>query len=293
MDNSKYLFVVNPKAGKKRGLSIFNQILRSAYESKEEDSLSWMCTSENKEITKRDISYRLKDNPNLTVYSVGGDGTLNDVINSVDSNTRLGIIPIGSGNDFYRVSSKLKGDRKINLGAVNGRKFINIASLGLDARIADRANYLKENYKKTLIYFRAILSVIKDNRPIEYTINGEKDKSTIFVVGNGKYYGNGVPINPEYDLSNNYLNIISAPELKDAQIIKFILKALTEKHIDDPMITHYMTKKLNIISNEELLCNIDGEIMTSKEFDFEVIEEGITLTNDYPRYVKKAINLIK
>lgn len=293
MDNSKYLFVVNPKAGKKKGLQIFNQILRFAYESKEEDNLSWICTSENKEITKRDISCRLKDNPNLTVYSVGGDGTLNDVINSVDNETRLGIIPIGSGNDFYRVSSKLKGDRKINLGAVNGRKFINIASLGLDARIADRANYLKENYKKTLIYFRAILSVIKDNRPIEYTINGEKDKSTILVVGNGKYYGNGVPINPEYDLSNNYLNIISAPELKDTQIIKFILKALTEKHIDDPMITHYMAKKLNIISNEELLCNIDGEIMTSKEFNFEIIEEGITLTNDYPRYVKKAINLIK
>lgn len=293
MDNSKYLFVVNPKAGKKKGLQIFNRILRFAYESKEEDNLSWMCTSENKEITKRDISCRLKDNPNLTVYSVGGDGTLNDVINSVDSGTRLGIIPIGSGNDFYRVSSKIKGDRKINLGVVNGRKFINIASLGLDARIADRANYLKENYKKTLIYFRAILSIIKDNRPIEYTINGEKDKSTVLVVGNGKYYGNGVPINPEYDLSSNYLNIISAPELNEGQIVKFLLKALMEKHIDDPMITHYMAKKLNIISDEELLCNIDGEIMTSKEFEFEVIEDGITLTNDYPQYVKKAINLIK
>ncbi len=293
MDNSKYLFVVNPKAGKKKGLQIFNRILRFAYESKEEDNLSWMCTSENKEITKRDISCRLKDNPNLTVYSVGGDGTLNDVINSVDSGTRLGIIPIGSGNDFYRVSSKIKGDRKINLGVVNGRKFINIASLGLDARIADRANYLKENYKKTLIYFRAILSIIKDNRSIEYTINGEKDKSTVLVIGNGKYYGNGVPINPKYDLSSNYLNIISVPELKDRQIIKFILKALMEKHIDDPMINHYMAKKLSIISDEELLCNIDGEIMTSKEFNFEVIEDGITLTNDYPQYVKKAINLIK
>lgn len=293
MDNSKYLFVVNPKAGKKKGLQIFNRILRFAYESKEEDNLSWMCTSENKEITKRDISCRLKDNPNLTVYSVGGDGTLNDVINSVDSGTRLGIIPIGSGNDFYRVSNKIKGDKKINLGVVNGHKFINIASLGLDARIADRANYLKENYKKTLIYFRAILSIIKDNRSIEYTINGEKDKSTVLVIGNGKYYGNGVPINPKYDLSSNYLNIISVPELKDRQIIKFILKALMEKHIDDPMINHYMAKKLNIISDEELLCNIDGEIMTSKEFNFEVIEDGITLTNDYPQYVKKAINLIK
>ena len=293
MDNSKYLFVVNPNAGKKRGLQIFNRILRFAYESKEEDNLNWMCTSENKEITRRDISSRLKDNPNLTVYSVGGDGTLNDVINSVDSGTRLGIIPIGSGNDFYRVSSKIKGDKKINLGVVNGRKFINIASLGLDARIADRANYLKENYKKTLIYFRAILSIIKDNRSIEYTINGEKDKSTVLVIGNGKYYGNGVPINPKYDLSSNYLNIISVPELKDRQIIKFILKALMEKHIDDPIINHYMTKKLNIISDEELLCNIDGEIMTSKEFNFEVIEDGITLTNNYPQYVKKAINLIK
>ena len=141
--------------------------------------------------------------------------------------------------------------------------------------------------------FLNFLSIIKDNRSIEYAINGEKDKSTVLVIGNGKYYGNGVPINPEYDLSSNYLNIISAPELNEGQIVKFLLKALMEKHIDDPMITHYMAKKLNIISDEELLCNIDGEIMTSKEFEFEVIEDGITLTNDYPQYVKKAINLIK
>lgn len=172
-------------------MPIFNRMLLFACETNEEDNLSWMFTSENKEITRRDSSSRLKDNPNLTVYSVVGDGTINDLINSVDNGTRIGIIPIEFGNDFYRVSSKIKGGRKINLGVVNGRKFINIASLGLDARIADRANYLKENYKKMLIYFRAILSIIKDNRPIEYTINGEKDKFTVLVVGNGKYYGNG------------------------------------------------------------------------------------------------------
>ena len=54
-----------------------------------------------------------------------------------------------------------------------------------------------------------------------------------------------------------------------------------------------LVQKLNIVSDEELICNVDGEIITSKEFNFEVIKDGVTIDNNYPQYVKKAINLIK
>lgn len=294
MKNVKYIFVINPKAGNGKSIETFQNILSFARnENKDEvDNFIWFYTDKNGEV-KDAISHYSKQYPDATIYTVGGDGTLNEVINSVDSTAKIGIIPAGSGNDFYRVSKNINGDKKINLGVVNGHKFINIASLGFDARVANKANNLKNKNKKILVYPRAILNTLKDNKPIEYNLNGVENKSTVFVVGNGKYYGNGVPINPIYDLSSNYLNIISAPAFNRRQIMKFLLKVLKEKHIDDPMICHYFIKELDIISNEELLCNVDGEIITSKEFNFKIIEDGVTITNNHPQYVKKAINLIK
>ena len=144
-----------------------------------------------------------------------------------------------------------------------------------------------------LVYPRAILDILKNNQAIEYTMDNIKNKSTVLVIGNGKYYGNGVPINPNYDLKNDYLNVLKAPFFNRRDIVKFLLKVLKEKHIDDPLLDYYLVQKLNIVSDEELICNVDGEIITSKEFNFEVIKDGVTIDNNYPRYVKKAINLIK
>lgn len=292
MKNIKYIFIVNPVAGHGRAEKIFKNILRFAQEDNIENQLLWNYTYD-KNVAKHLATFYSERFPNATIYSVGGDGTLNEIVNGINNNTKLGIIPAGSGNDFYRVSSEISGDKKINLGVVNGRKFINIVSLGFDARVANRANNLKSRNKKILVYPRAILDTLKDNRSIEYEINGVENESTVLVVGNGKYYGNGVPINPEYDLSSNYLNIISAPAFNRRQIMKFLLKVLKEKHIEDPMIYHYFIKELDVISNEELLCNVDGEIITAKEFNFKVIEDGVTITNNHPQCVKKAINLIK
>ena len=52
---------------------------------------------------------------NAIIYSVGGDGTLNEVINGINSNCKLAIIPLGTGNDFYRVYKEIEGTQKIDL----------------------------------------------------------------------------------------------------------------------------------------------------------------------------------
>ena len=292
MENIKYIFIVNPVAGNGKAEIIFKNILKFAQEDNMENELLWNYTYD-KNVAKYLAVFYSEQFPDATIYSVGGDGTLNEIINGIKNNTKLGIIPAGSGNDFYRVSKNIKGTKKINLGVVNGHKFINIASLGFDARVANKANELKNKNKKMLVYPRAILDILKNNQAIEYTMDNIKNKSTVLVIGNGKYYGNGVPINPNYDLKNDYLNVLKAPFFNRRDIVKFLLKVLKEKHIDDPLLDYYLVKKLNIVSDEELICNVDGEIITSKEFNFEVIKDGVTIDNNYPRYVKKAINLIK
>lgn len=292
MSNKKYIFIVNPTSGNGKSIQIFNNILKFAKEESKENEILWAYTSA-KGVAKDLATLYSSKYPGTTIYSVGGDGTLNEIINGIDSNTKLGIIPAGSGNDFYRVSKNIEGSKKINLGVVNERKFINIASLGFDAKVAHEANNLKNSGKKRLVYPRAILNIIKDNEPIKYSLNGNKKESTVLIIGNGKYYGNGFPINPNYDLSNNYLNVISAPALTRKQILKFLVKVLKEKHLDDLLVTNYLIKNFKVSSNIDLLCNLDGEIITGKNFIFDIIENGVTLDNEHPQYVKRAINLIK
>lgn len=292
MSNIKNIFIINPVAGNNKSEKIFANILKFAKEEKKDNEIIWNYTY-NKGVATALAKFYSYGYPEATIYSVGGDGTLNEIINGVKNNTKVGIIPAGSGNDFYKISKNIDGTKKINLGVVNQHKFINIASLGFDAKVANEANKLKKSGNKKLVYPKAIINILKDNQPIEYEIDNIKKESTVLIVGNGKYYGNGFPINPNYNLTNNYLNVLSAPRLTRIEILKFLLKVIKENHLEDPLVSHNLIKNLNIKSNKELLCNVDGEILTGKEFNFKVIEDGVIINNNHPQYVKKAINLIK
>jgi len=231
--------------------------------------------------------------PQSTIYSVGGDGTLNEVINGISSTPKLGIIPAGSGNDFYRVYERIEGTKKINLGVVNDRKFINIASLGVDAKMADTANRIKKSGCKMLSYPRAIVEEIIKYEPTRMTINGEKVDTTILTVCNGKYYGNGFPMNPEFDLSDDFLNVISAGKLTRRQIIVLLLKILREKHLKSSHVSFSKKQHIVVEGEQPLLCNVDGEIFEDTKFEFSIIKDGVTLTRNIPQYVKRAIMTIK
>lgn len=292
MKKIEQIFIVNPKAGNGKSIKAINTILNCAKEENKQEKIIHTFTKNKGNATTLAMYFSSKY-PEATIYSVGGDGNLNEIVNGVTDETKIGIIPSGSGNDFYRVSKNIKGTKKINLGVVNKHKFINVASLGFDAMVANEANKLKTSSNSSLVYPKAIFKVFKNNNSIEYMINGENTKSTILAVANGKYYGNGIPINPNYDLTSNYLNIINVPKLNRKQIAILLLKLLKEKHIRDSKVDYYLSEHINVKSDNNLLCNIDGEIINGKDFDFKIIKDGLIIDNNHPSYVKKAINLIK
>lgn len=223
---------------------------------------------------------------NAIIYSVGGDGTLNEVINGINPNCKLAIIPLGTGNDFYRVYKEIQGTQKIDLGIVNNKKFINIASIGVDAEVANKANYYKCKGKfKNFEYYAGIIdSLIKNPN-----YNTSLGNITLLAVCNGKYYGNNVPINPNYNLSDGEFEVYKASKLKRLEFLKLFLKIYQGNHFDNDLVDYFKTDNLQVISDKSIVCNIDGEIIYSNEFNFNVIKDGITLTNDTPEYIKKYV----
>ena len=223
---------------------------------------------------------------NAIIYSVGGDGTLNEVINGINPNCKLAIIPLGTGNDFYRVYKEIQGTQKIDLGIVNNKKFINIASIGLDAEVANKANYYKCKGKfKNFEYYAGIIDSLIKNSSYDTSLGN----ITLLAICNGKYYGNNVPINPNYNLKDGEFEVYKANKLKRLEFLKLFLKIYQGNHFDNDLVDYFKTDNLQVISDKSIVCNVDGEIIYSNEFNFNVIKDGITLTNDTPEYIKKYV----
>lgn len=276
----EYIFIVNPISGNGHG-AVASQVIKE-YCNKLKVNFKIIYTKAKGEAKNIASFYK---NKNTVVYSVGGDGTLNEVVNGLyNSKSTLGIVPVGTGNDFYKTLVDHAGNT-IDIGKVNDRYFINIASIGLDAEVASLANTLKEKkYPKELVY---ILSLIKNyfsykNKTIK--INDREENITILTVCNGKYYGNGFKIAPSAKLNNGMFDVCEVCDIKKLEMIPLISKLIKGTHTKDNKVNIYNTDKLVIESPINLACNVDGEIIKNNKFEFSIIPNAIEI--DYKDNLK-------
>ena len=146
----KYIFIVNPESAKGNAMKIIGNIEKICKQRKIEYEVCY--TLEQGDATRLTQSYKEEEN---IIYAVGGDGTLSEVLNGViGTKNKLGIIPAGSGNDFYRTIKELgKKEIKTDVGVINGKYFLNIACVGIDAEVANNVPLMKKkNIKVCLLY---------------------------------------------------------------------------------------------------------------------------------------------
>jgi YegS/Rv2252/BmrU family lipid kinase len=287
------IFIVNPKAGKGKALKAA-KIIESICE---QENLEYIIhyTKEKEDATC--IARQYRENENI-VYSVGGDGTLNEVVNGIAlSNTILGIIPAGTGNDFVRsLTPKRELVTKIDIGKVNHKYFINIASLGLDAKIAKNADIMKaKKIPNSLVYLSSIGYTIFNYENTKVKINNSKhdDMVTLMAFCNGCYYGGGIKLAPNASIEDGFMDVYMVDDLSKYKILYLLTKLLTSSHERHPSVHKYRTDKITVDSSENLLFNVDGEIMIDNHFDIEIINNGINLiSNDHPKIMKLLKNRI-
>lgn len=272
------IFIINPKAGNKKGVELIPSLMNL------DDTLIHVTKNKGEAISF--LQEITKKYPNSIVYSVGGDGTLNEVVNGIyGSNSKLHVVPFGSGNDYYKIIKDVS-TKKVSIGDVNGKKFINIASLGVDAKIVDVVNKDKIQFLK---YQRNILKSLLTYEKEEVLLDNNRYLINILAICIGKYYGNGVPINPNYCLDKENFNVIVANNMTRLEEIICFLKIFKGTHFLDKKVNTFRTSNLEIKSLVPILCEVDGEVFKDDYFNFKVINEGITITNEIPNKVKKII----
>lgn len=228
-----------------------------------------------------DIVKKYKNDIDTKIYSVGGDGTLNEVVNGiVNTNLKLGIIPIGTGNDFVK-SIKNGFNDKIDVIKVNDKYSINIVSFGLDASVANKVNLLKENkYEGKILYKFALIDKFLKYKNESIYINGKIKKPTILTICNGRYYGGGFQIAPNALINDGYLDMYLVDDISKLKIFMLIFKLLNGTHTNNKLVNYNKIKKLSIYSENHILCNIDGEIIKDKKFEIEILDKNINLEYD-------------
>lgn len=279
----KHIFIVNPISGKGKTLKAVDRIKKVC----EEENLDYEIyfTEYPKDATKIARKYRFTKN---IIYSVGGDGTLNEVLNGiVGTKNLLGVIPAGSGNDFYKTLSKIDEEYPvIDIGKVNDRYFINIISIGIDAEVANNVSLMKKRKVPTNQIYNAslIYTFFKYKyKDIDLSIDEKeqkKGKCTILTICNGQVYGGGYKIAPSAKLTDGYFDVYYVEKVNKPQLpslINMLKQGIHERH---NKVHKSQATKIKFKCDKELVCNIDGEIMTAKKFNVKIIPNVITIYNN-------------
>lgn len=290
----KHLFIINPVAGKGKAIKYLEEIPKLFIDKNE--CYEIVQTSKPGEATK--IVREKTSVEDYIVYSIGGDGTLNEVLNGiVNSNSILAVIPSGSGNDFARtiygdldnnskiLSEIINGDViTVDLGRVNNRYFLNISSIGIDAVVVKEAKVFKENkfISGSLAYLIALFKTAITFKSLDLTflINNKEYKDSMYLIAaaNGKFYGGGIKIAPLADIQDGMLDIYAIKKPKLHRLIKYLPKVLKGEDIRGiDEVNFVKCKEITVISKNDTLVNIDGEVIKSKEITFSVEKKMLRL----------------
>lgn len=287
----KHVFIVNSVSGKGTALKLSDTIKEIC----EKQNLDYEIIFTKREGHTKEIAKSIKPG-DITVYSVGGDGTLFEIVNNLDPSINLGIIPAGSGNDFYRyfygVCKDLKQNVintinakpiKVDIGKTSKMLFLNSTSIGIDAQINYDACYMirKTIIPKTLAYpfsiIKNVITVHSDYFNIKVDEKDYSGKYYVIAIMNGRFYGNGIEASPISKVDDGYLDLVLFKDYPKLKAFPLLFKYLSGKHYGNPNFEIIRCKKVEINSKISKACQSDGENYKTTCVEGQVLEKYLNI----------------
>ena len=238
-----------------------------------------------------------------TVLALGGDGVIHEVVNGLMRRplvrrAQLGVIPLGSGNDYARTLGMVKNDvegafaqlvrgsaRSMEVGCVNGVHFMQTLSFGLDAAIAidttarRAANTSQEGEALFITSGLKILSRARDGFPCTARFDDEKPvdlKTLIFAVQVGPSYGGGFMICPDADPTDGLLDVcynVRKPMLP--HLLALFGLARSGRHAGSRVVSLRRIQHAVLDFEKEPPCQVDGEKLDGTHFEIDVVPHAL------------------
>lgn len=200
------------------------------------------------------------------LVAVGGDGTVGVALQAAaGTDTPLGIIPLGTGNDNARMlgipshparAVRIVAEarpRAIDVGSVttatSHRYFLSVAAVGFDARANERADEMTRPKGQTK-YVIAGLAELGALRPVDFTItvDGEvlRGPTTLVAVGNGAYYGGGMKICPGAVIDDGLLTMTWIGSGSRLEMVQHLPRIYRGTHVEHPSVTQLTGREIRI-----------------------------------------------
>ena len=241
------------------------------------------------------------------VIALGGDGTAHEVVNGLmqvpaDKRPVLGVVPIGSGNDFaHALGVPKKADHallhalngqpsKIDVGVFtdehSGRKeyFDNTVGAGFDAVVTIRSHKLPI-VKGFLMYLTAVIqTIILNHNPAKIQFQSDteswEDSVLMTTICNGGREGGGFLISPESKIDDGTLQLLNVKKVSRGMMFRLVPEFMKGTHLRFPATRLDSFKKLSLKSDRPLYIHADGEIFTSfgsdvRDITFEVLPQAL------------------
>jgi YegS/Rv2252/BmrU family lipid kinase len=212
------------------------------------------------------------------VAAFGGDGTVGDVARGIlDSDSALGIIPMGTGNDAARnlglpldlniACDTLKAGktRRVDMGAINGIPFINNAGAGFDARVMEVMNTSIRFVRGKPAFTLAILKMFPSFQPFELTLTRDGRPSETFPammlsVLNGTMYGAGMMACPDGVIDDGELDVLVIKAMPKPKLLALFPRVIAGEHVGHPAVQLFRARQLNIVCDPPQPLNVDGDV---------------------------------
>ncbi|MFL5582332.1 MAG: diacylglycerol/lipid kinase family protein [Gemmatimonadaceae bacterium] len=220
------------------------------------------------------------------VVAVGGDGTVNEVVNGLaGSDVPLGIIPVGTANDFARQVGIPTSDpdhamdvilrrkpRRIDTLELNGRRFLNVSTAGVGAETTAETPADAKAALGALAYAISGMRKLADLSPQRATFTAPGFELTgdflVFAVGNARSTGGGTTITPRASVTDGLLDLCVVEAMPRREFVRLVQRMRRGEHLEDEGVHYRQLPWVQIVGDERITVNVDGETSELQRLDY-------------------------
>src|SRR6476660_10522614 len=223
--------------------------------------------------------------------AAGGDGTVNQVANGIaGSNAALGLLPFGTVNVFAMelglplYNLKLCWDiingenvRLIDLPSANGKYFVQLGGVGLDAQVVKETTLAFKRSLGPLSYLISAAHIAARQPPklLIESADAPVQEGSFVLVGNGRLYGGPFPFFKQAVVDDGLLDVVLFKRLGFLEIIKYLHDVVFSSDIRVPEIEYFQTRQLRVSSEQDVPVELDGELSGNCPVDFQMHEKAL------------------
>lgn len=239
----------------------------------------------------------LSDGHDLLVLG-GGDGSVSSVVHLLaHTDTTLGLLPLGTANDFARTlgipfgleeacETVARGVvNEVDLGLAGDNYYVNVASVGLATGVAEALSPQLKRAAGTLAYPLAAIQAYAEHEPFTAALAfPDNDHEPVAIdgllqvaIGNGRYYGGGLVVAPGSGPEDAALDVYAIEAGSPISLARVMWGMKTGEFLDNEKVHHWKTSRVMLATDPPLPINLDGELVARTPRSFSVVPSALKI----------------